>query len=868
MNFFLPIFTGNTNQTNMTNRLFLLLCCGLLWIGAQAQKQKLTYYLPDIAYDPAIPTPEDFLGWQIGEWHISHDQQLAYMRMLAAASPRITITEYARTHEQRPLVYLTITSEANHAQLPTLKERHLELSDAEASGRVDIDKTPVVLYQGFSIHGNEPSGGNAAPLVAYYLAAGQGPEIDALLDNTIILFDPCYNPDGFTRFSTWANMHKNLNLTADPADREYDESWPGGRTNHYWFDLNRDWLPVQHPEGRGRVVTFHDWKPNVLTDHHEMGTNSTFFFMPGEPSRVHPLTPGKNQQLTGAIGNYHAKALDDIGSLYYSEEGYDDYYIGKGSTYPDVNGSIGILFEQASSRGHVQESDNGLLTFAFTIRNQVRTALSTHAAMVGLKNELLTYQRDFYQSARKESLADSKYGYVFGTDGDPGRANHLIDILLTHKIAVHPLEKDASADGKTFRAGEAYVVPLRQDQYRFIKAVFDPILEFEDSLFYDISTWTLPMACNLPYASLSAAPAVGDALTAVPTVAPAVPASSTYAYLLPWNDFYAPRLAYYLMDKGLRLKVTTESSVVGGNTYPAGTVILPVVNQEDFTDEEIHDIVKEGVAVTGVAMIAVNTGLSSAGPDLGSREYYTLEMPKVAILVGEGVTSYEAGTNWHLLDQRYHIPVTKLTTENFGRADLSRYNVIILPNGNYRFGGNETVKLQDWVSAGGTLIAQKSANRWCAANKLAQLSPVKIDGDKRDQRPYGKLDRDEGGRVLGGAIFNTEVDLTHPLLYGFTRTDFPVFQRGNLFYEVSDNPYATPVRFTENPLLSGYVHPTSLDALKGSAAILVSSKGRGRTISMMQEPAFRAFWFGTSKLLANAVFFGSTIDGGACEAIK
>ncbi len=853
----------------MNIRNLLIVCFSLLVLApGQAQKQELTYYLPDIAYDPAIPTPESFLGWQIGEWHISHDLQLAYMRTLAAASPRFTLTEYARTHEQRPLVYLTITSPDNHARLDDLKARHVALTDPDLSGDIELDDTPIVLYQGFSIHGNEPSGGNAAPLVAYYLAAGQGEEIEALLDNTVILFDPCYNPDGFQRFSTWANMHKNLNMTADPQDREYDESWPRGRTNHYWFDLNRDWLPVQHPEGRGRVVTFHDWKPNVLTDHHEMGTNATFFFMPGEPSRVHPFTPWRNQELTEAIGNFHAETLDEIGSLYYSKEGYDDYYIGKGSTYPDLNGCIGILFEQASSRGHLQESDNGLLTFPFTIRNQVRTALSTHKAMVELKTDILSFQREFFQSARREARAEQRYGYVFGSDGDASRARHLIDMLLVHQVEIYPLAADIREDGQSFTANDAYVVPLNQDQYRFVKAVFDPILEFEDSLFYDISTWTLPMACNLPFAELGAAPRVGKQLTAAPAPQTNRLTKSEYAYLLPWNDFYAPRLAYHLMDQGLRLKVTTEPSVIDGQEYAAGTVILPVVNQDDKTSDDIYELVQAGIAETGVQMYSVGTGLSSDGPDLGSRKYETLRMPKVAVIVGDGVTSYEAGTNWHLLDQRYHIPVTKLPSEDLRRADLDRYNVIIMPNGGYRWSGSEAEKIRDWVSAGGTLIAQKNANRWCASNNLAQLKPVTVADDDSERRPYSKLSRDNGGRVLGGSIFNTEVDLTHPLLYGFERTDLPVFQRGNLFYEPAENPYATPVRFTDSPLLSGYVHPSSLEAISGSAAIIVSGRGSGRTISMMQEPAFRAFWFGTSKLLANAIFFGSTISRGATETIK
>jgi hypothetical protein len=861
------VLQPNVPEMKSKNHVLLLFLL-LLAAGLYAQKQPITYYLPDITYDANIPTPEAFLGWQVGEWHATHDQQLAYMRMLAAASPRILMTEYARSHEQRPLVYMTITSPDNHARLPQIKARHLALSDPDQSAKIDLKDNPTVLYQGFSIHGNEPSGGNAALLLAYYLAAGQGDEIEQLLKNTIILFDPCYNPDGFQRFSTWVNIHKNLNLTPDPQDREYSETWPGGRTNHYWFDLNRDWLPVQHPEGRGRIQTFHEWKPNVLTDHHEMGTNSTFFFMPGVPTRVHPITPPRNQALTEAIGNYHAKALDDIGSLYFSKEGYDDYYVGKGSTYPDVNGAIGILFEQGSSRGHVQESDNGLLTFAFTIRNQVKTGLSTYQACVGLREELLAFQRAFYQDAQREAKAEKRHGYIFGDDGDAARTRHLLDILLAHQVEVAPLTADIQAGNHAFKAGTSYVVPLRQRQYRFIKAVFDPIFDFQDSIFYDISTWVLPMAFNLPHAELATAPKTGPNLTAPPYPNPPAPARSEYAYMLPWDNFYAPRLAYYLMDKGLRLKVTTEPSVVDGTTYPQGTVVLPVANQADWDADAIHRAVVAGVQLTGVAMQPLSTGLSSEGPDVGSRAYATLRLPRVALLVGDGVTSYEAGSNWHLLDQRYHIPVTKLAADRVAGADLSRYNTIIMPNGNYRMGPVEAEKLKTWVANGGILVAQRSANRWCATHQLATVTERKPTADTQPRRPYSLLDTDSGSRALGGAIFNATVDLTHPLLYGYTRTDMPVFLQGSLFFEPSKNAYAAPMQFTDAPLLSGYAHPSSLDAIQTSAGIVVSGRGKGAVISLAFEPPFRAFWFGTSKILANALFFGHTIDGAAKEAGK
>lgn len=836
----------------------------------QAQDLPLSYYLPDVSYNDDIPSPEEFLGWQVGEWHVSHDLQQHYMRKLAETSDRVTLTEYARSHEDRPLLYLTITSPANHQNLPELQARHVALSDPNQSEDISLDDTPLVLYQGYSIHGNEPSGGNAALLVAYYLAAGQSDEIDALLDKTIILLDPCYNPDGFNRFATWVNMHKNLNLTADARDREYTETWPRGRTNHYWFDLNRDWLPVQHPESRGRIKAFHEWKPNILTDHHEMGTNATFFFMPGEPTRVHPLTPWRNQELTEKIGDFHAEALDDIGALYYSKEGYDDYYYGKGSTYPDVNGCIGILFEQASSRGHLQESDNGLLSFPFTIRNQVVTSLSTHRAAVGLKDELLDYQRGFYQQARKEAAADGRYGYVFSGDGDASRTKHLLDILQHHEVEVYPLAKSTTVAGQDFSSGDAYVVPLQQTQYRFVKAVFDPITTFQDSLFYDISTWTLPHAFNLPYAELDRSPSLGKRLNDAPK-APngmAMVPHSDYAYLLPWDDFYAARAAYALQEKGLRLKVSTEPSVIAGETYQQGMVILPVANQS-LNAEQIRQVVQEVVSSTGVPMMGVGTGLSSDGPDLGSRKYHTLLKPSVAILVGDGVTSYEAGSNWHLLDQRYHIPVTKLDATRIGAADLSRYNVIIMPSGGYpTLSNGNAEKIRQWVKQGGTLIAQKNANRWCANHKLAQLQFRTFTKPAQKNRPYGKVDRDQGARVLGGAIFATEVDLTHPLLYGFQRTFMPTFRRGNLYFEPAKNPYATPVRYTDEPLLSGYVHPSSLDALRNSAVVLVNGLGQGQVISMADEPAFRAFWFGTSKLLANAIFFGHTIDNDTKENIQ
>ena len=265
---------------------------------------------------------------------------------------------------------------------------------------------------GYSVHGNEPSASNVSPLVAYHLAASQGEAIDELLDQVVVLLDPCLNPDGFDRFAHWANNHRGHVLNGSPDHREHREGWPSGRTNYYWFDLNRDWLPAQHPESQGRLKIARRWLPNVVLDFHEMGGNATFFFQPGVPKRTNPLTPLRNVQLTNQIGAYHAKALDEIRSLYYTQERFDDFYMGKGSTYPDLHGGVGILFEQGSSRGHLAQTDHGTLTFPFTIRNQFRTSLSSLDAVLTLRSDLLEYKRDFYQDALALARAGKVAGYV------------------------------------------------------------------------------------------------------------------------------------------------------------------------------------------------------------------------------------------------------------------------------------------------------------------------------------------------------------------------------------------------------------------------------------------------------------------------
>lgn len=830
----------------------------------------LEYYLPsNVEYNPSIPKPQGVLGYQVGEWHVSHDQLVSYMRVLANASDRVSLQEYGRTYENRPLLLLTITSPANHGNIETIREEHAKLVDPEQSGSMNTDNMPIVTWLGYSVHGNEPSGSNSSLLVAYHLAAAQGAAIDELLDNTVILLDPSVNPDGLNRFSTWVNMHKSRNLVYDGNAREYNEVWPGGRTNHYWFDLNRDWLPTQLPESQGRIAQFQRWRPNILTDHHEMGTNSTFFFQPGIPSRKNPLTPQKNVEMTGKIANFHAKALDNINSLYYSEESFDDFYYGKGSTYPDVQGAVGILFEQASSRGHAQESIHGIVRFPFTIKNQFTVSLSTLEASVNLRKEMLDYQRDFYQNALQEARKDSKKAYIFGAPQDKAREYEFVSMLLRHQIKVHQLAKDV---GK-FKANQAYVVPLEQAQYRLIEAAFRTQQQFQDSLFYDVSSWTLPMAFNIPYQATTenTKSLLGKAVTAgAMPEGQVVGTDANVGYAFRWDGYYAPKALYHLQTKGIRAKVATRpfSSMIDGKKvdFKHGTVIIPKGIQP-LKNEDLDLLMKTIAEDNAIDVYALNTGLAYAGVDMGSPSFEMLEQPKVMIVGGSGTSSYDVGEAWHLMDQRYHVPVSVVDADDLSPRNLDRYNTIVLVDGSYSFDNGQVVtRLKQWLADGGTLIAIKGGARWASQNGLSKVSWRKDElKDSTAYRPYDKLYEDLGSQRLGGSIFQATIDPTHPIGYGFTESTLPVFRRGTDFADKSSNPYATPLRYTDNPLLSGYISKEVLAQAKGSAAVIINSYGRGRTISMLDNPNFRAFWLGTNKLFANAIFFGSTIAGSSAR---
>ena len=839
-------------------KLFFILT-PLFCLNAQVQ---LDYYLNDTAnYNASIPTPESVIGHQVGEFHVSHDKLSHYVQELSKTSKRVKLVERpsGKTYENRTSWLMIITSESNHSNLEEIRQQHLKLSNSK-NEEIDTSNMPIIVYQGFSVHGDEPSGSNASLLLMYHLLASDSDETQELLDNTIILLDPSFNPDGLQRFSQWANMNKNQSLNPDPSDREYNQYWPRGRTNHYWFDLNRDMLPNQLPETNAKVETFTKWLPNILTDHHEMGTNSSFFFQPGVPERKNPLISDLNQALTKEIGTYHEDALNKIGSLYYSEESYDDFFFGKASTYPDANGSIGILFEQGSSRGHIQESTNGILTFPFTIRNQLTAAFSTLKAAKNMRVKLLDYMKDFYD---KQIDSASKYeSIIFGKEKDKSTVYHLAEVLNSHKIKFNTISQDVEVNGTKYSKDNSFIVPLNQPKRTLIRAMFDTQTTFSDSLFYDVSAWTFPLAFNVNYDNTNRLDKPGklgiksEEVENLKRANGSVDKKSDYAYLFEPHEYYAQSAVYQLIKSGLRVKTATRTFAINGEKFDFGTYMISVQNQS-LNSDEIYNLLVEVSSETGINVKSQSTGITD-GIDLGSNNFEIVKEPKIGLVVGEGVRSYDAGEIWHLLDTRFNIPITKLDVGDLGYIDLSRYTHIILPDysegSQYQSTGGNINKNQinDYIKDGGNLIAYRNSVKWVSSN-LSEID-FHTNDINADDVTFAERQSFFGAQQTGGAIFNSIIDKSHPVNYGIESNSLPLFRNSNVYMTKSEQSFNNPIVYSPNPLMSGYISEENLSLLKKAAPFKVIRSGKGKILLMTDNTNFRAFWFGTNRILLNMLF--------------
>ena len=807
-------------------------------------------------YDNTILSPEQYLGYEIGFEHTRHDLIVAYLKYLGNISDKAQIIKYGETHEGRDLIMLTVSTTENLNNLENIKNEHLKHTVPGIKTKI-ASSLPIIVNLGYGVHGNEPSSAEAAILSAYTLVASNNDKIKRLIENSVIFIDPTINPDGRDRHSQWANQYKSINLVADSNDAEHNEAWPRGRTNHYWFDLNRDWLLGINPESRGKLEWYHSWYPNVVTDFHEMGTNSNYFFEPMKRNAsVKPMIPDENYSVLSPIfAEYYVKALDSIGSFYYTKESFDETYPGYGSSYPDVQGAVAILFEQASSRGHLQETNYGTMSFGFTIRNQYLSSIATVEAAVDNKDLLRDYQMRFFNSSITEFKNEKVKAYEFGDMYDQNRNKAFIDKLLLHKIKVY------NSKGK-------FVVPVNQPQSRMVKNFFETYSKYVDSVFYDASAWSVSNIYNMKSKGLKSFIGESEIKSTQGFVKNLKPKKSNYAYILDWDDYNSPAALNHLQKNGIitysafkpfTIKVNGTNS---SKKFNYGSVLIPVSKQK-ISSDKLFEIISEIQNKYEVPIYNSESGYSMKGIDLGSNNFRINKPVKVALLIGEGVNSYEAGEVWHLLDTRIGMPLTKIRLNQFPRISLDKYTTLIMVSGSYnQLGKDEIKKIKKWVEKGNTLITIARGSSWAINNELIDENLVESKKDSTHSRKnYVDASGFIGRERIGGVILRADIDLTHPIAFGYNDSSIPVYKNNNVFINKTKDDYSSVAVYSDDFHIDGYISESNRkDYIPGSASLIISKIGSGRVVVFADNPNFRGTWYGTNKLFLNAIFLGNNIS--------
>tara|TARA_B100000686_G_C16806904_1_gene992030 strand:- start:5434 stop:7956 length:2523 start_codon:yes stop_codon:yes gene_type:complete len=834
MKYFLPIFL-------------------LISINVIGQEYYTKKYEP---FNEKIKSPEEFLGYPIGSEHTRHDNIINYFEELANNSDRAILKTYGKTHEGRKLVMLVISSPENLNNIEEIQKKHLSLLNTSNTDKA-LSSDPLIINLAYNVHGNEPSSSEAALLSAYTLTASSHKEILNYLDNSIIFLDPTINPDGRDRHTQWVNTYKANPLVDDPNDAEHNENWPRGRTNHYWFDLNRDWLLAINPESQGKLNWYHNWYPNVVTDFHEMGSQSTYFFEPMKPNgSFDPIMPKENYiELNNLFASYFTESLDSIGSLYFSKEVFDGTYPGYGSSYPDLQGGLGLLFEQASSRGLLQKTEYNEIKFSFTIRNQFVSSMATLKAATENKITLKTYQKEFFKSAIENASKKKIKGYNFQSK-DQNLTKAFLDKLLRHKIKVYKKSKGS------------YFVPTIQPQYRMVQTFFETYEKYRDSVYYDASAWSVANFYNIKYSSTNKSFIGKELINLDGTIEWNPVVKSEYAYLVDSNDYNIPALIYALQRNKIKVASAFKPfSIItdkGKKKFDYGSLVIPISVQKKDSDY-IFEIISDLQKKLDIEIYSVDSGYSLNGIDLGSRYVQPLKTPKAAMLIGNGIRSYEAGEVWHLLDTRVKMPITKISLSYFSRVSLDNYNVLIMVSGSYNFDKKNLEKIKEWVSKGNTLITIGTANNWAIKKKIVKEKLVQIKKDSTSnssiREPYIDASENIGREKIGGVFLKVNLDITHPLSFGYRSKNQVVYKNNLVWLKPTLNSYSNVAVYDKNPHVDGYVSKNiRKEFLPKSTSLLVSRVGKGKVIMFADNPNFRGTSYGTNRLFLNAIFLSDKIQ--------
>ncbi len=823
-----------------------------------------------ITVSAQLKSPEEFFRHDRGEHFTPHHQLVDYYYHISENSELVQVKEYGRTNQDRPMLLAFISSQENMADLDDIRMDHLKTTGIY-DGVVQASNHPAIVWISCSVHGNEAAGSEAAPQILWELVNPQNPRTKEWLKNLIVVIDPCINPDGYSRYTHWIRDVAGEKVNTDLNDIEHQEPWPGGRTNHYLFDLNRDWAWQTQVESQQRMRVYNEWLPHIHIDLHEMGQESPYYFAPAAKPYHEYITQWQRDFQT-VIGKNHAKYFDEKGWLYFTKEVFDLLYPSYGDTYPVFNGAIGMTYEQGGSSrgGRAVKTENGeILSLKDRIQHHTLASLSTIEISSLHADSLVNNFSEFWQVSQENPPGKYK-SYIIRRDSTGNRLKALTDFLDKQQIRYHAISRSQHMTGFDFRSrlngsftaekGDI-LISAYQPKAVLTQVLFDPETAVEDSVTYDITAWSLPYAYGLEACAMTNK--ITDSGQRPEFRVSQFKEEKAYAYVINWSDLEAVKLLSHLYQEKIDVRINSRPFAINGKQYSEGNVIITKADNRSMAD---FDMTIREVSQTSSAVVdLLKSGFVDSGPDLGSNRMDLIKRPKVVVLKGEGISSNDFGQVRWYFDQVIDYPLTVVDQQDFERLDIDDYNTLILPNGRYSWSDKKLEKISHWIDEGGRVIAIGNATRLFQDKKGYALKAYTDDKEKTEAEEADKEDNlqarylDHGGEerrrisnMVPGAIFSLQMDSTHPLGSGL----------GDTYYSLRNSSLTYPLMtgaknvgyIGKDAKIIGFAGSKIRSKLMDSVVFASEDKGKGKVIYMVDSPLFRGFWYNGLLLFSNAVF--------------
>ncbi len=823
---------------------------------------------PDlILAQQSLQSPAEYLGYELGEHYTPHHRVLSYMQHVAANSDRVSLHQYGTTYERRELVYLIVTTPGNQTNIEEIRLNNLRITGLEEGEPTDLQK--AIVWLSYNVHGNETSSSETAMKTLHALADPGNRHLERWLENTVVILDPILNPDGRDRYVNWYNQMEGVDFNPLIDAREHHEEWPGGRSNHYYFDLNRDWAWQTQVETRQRVNIYQEWMPHIHVDFHEQSYTAPYYFAPAaEP--FHKAITDWQREFQTTIGENHMTYFDEQGWLYFTREVFDLFYPSYGDTWPTFNGAIGMTYEQAghglAGRGIIIPEGDTL-----TLRNRLTrhhiSGMSTIEVTSQHVRRVISEFRSHFHRAMNNPDGDYKT-YVVKADNHPDRLYALLRYLDDQKIRYGLAGASRNVEAYNFQTGETestrvgendILISAYQPQSQLIRVLFEPRPELADSLTYDITAWEAHYRFGIDGYALTRRmePDTRVSPEQYRDFKEIGDAGEPYAYLVPWKSMDDARFLADILDKGLQARFSRVPFSIDDQAYDKGTLIITSAgNSMENFDQLVIDAAREHAR----QLHRAETGFVATGADFGSANVRLIETPDVAMLMGEGTVSTSAGEIWHFFDRQLEYPVTVLNTQRFSDIDLAQFEVLVLPSGNYSgvLTDDAVDRLRDWVQNGGRLIAIGTANGVLAGKNGFNLSTKLDETDVPDEpeallKPFGERERDAVQRANRGSIYRITLDPTHPLAFGYDDAYFSLKLDANA-YTYMENGWNVGAA-KPGAHMSGFIGHEAKANLEQTLTFGVQVMGSGSVIYLIDNPLFRGFWENGKLLFVNSVFF-------------